>query len=154
MHDKFDRYYFEFDKIKREFKDFKKHLDTFDRKFSATSSDLINIRVNSLTTELAALKQQLTNTQTSPSTSDTICTPIHHRLADQDDHIDQIDSDHQLIIDSLNTLHTKITDDSNEPAANHVPLTNLTTSVVRTKEDIVNINHRVTTLCARKKEFQ
>ena len=143
--------------MEKEGRDFKKHLHTFDRKFSAASLDLINIRVNTLDTELEAPKQQLTNTPntpTSPSIGNRTGTQIHLRLTEQDARIDELDSDHQLIIDSLDTLHTKITDGSNKPAAHPVPLTNLNALIFHTQEDTTNIDRCVTVLCAREKEFQ
>ena len=143
--------------MKKEGRDFKKHLHTFDRKLSAASPDLINIRVNILDTELEAPKQQLTNTPntpTSPSIGNTTGIKIHLRLTEHDTRIDAIDNKNQLIIDSLDTLHTKIIDNSNDPATQPDPLTDLTASLVHMQESIDNINQRVTDLCARETEFQ
>ena len=112
------------------------------------------MRVNTLDTELKTLKQHLTNTPTFPSTGNKTGTHFHLRLTEQDARIDKIDRDHQLIIDSLDTLHTKITDGPNEPVADPIPLTDLNASIVHTQEDTTNINRRVTTLCARERELQ
>ena len=158
MHEKFDKHYFRFGKMERDIKTFNKHLNTFDRRFTAVPPDLINQRISSLNADLDALKQQLTNTKTSPSTDVTIVTPIYHRLKDQDDRIDKLDSDHQILIDSLDTLHAKITTtpgrNSNEPTANHSSITTLTAKVVYIQEDNANLDRHITDLYAREREFQ
>ena len=155
--DQLEKHYFKIEDFEKEVKLFRKNLHTFDRKFSASTSDLINVRiiaiekvlethtqqctnftaatpdlinvrVNAIEAALEAHTQQCTNT---PTSSYTPGTQIHLRLTEQDTRLDAIDSDHQLIIDSLDTLHTKITNNSNEPATHPGPLTDINASIDR-----------------------
>ena len=154
VYDRFDKHYFQFDKMERVFKTLNKQLHAFDRKFTAASPDLINQRVNSLTTELDAIPQTTARPQ-SPITiyrclNRSYYTPPPQRPYDR---IDHLDGDHQLLGDSLDALKDTITTthrrDSNEPATNHIPITTLTATVVQTQEKTANLNRSITDLCAR-----
>ena len=114
-----------------------------------TVPDLVNVRVNTLETALEAHTQQCTNTHTSPFTSGT---QIHLRLTAQDTRLDDIDNDHQVIIDSLDNLHTKITDNSNEQVTHPDHLTDLNASITQTHEHTDNIIQQVTDICVRENE--
>ena len=168
------------EELEKEIKLFRKNLHTFDRKFSAatpdlinvrinsfekafeahtqqctnytmTAPDLVNVRVNALETALEAHTQQCTNTPTSPFAPGM---QIHLHLTAQDTRLDDIDIDNQVIIDSLDNLHTKITENSNEEATHPDHLTDLNTSIAQTQERTDNIIQQVTDICAREKEVQ
>ena len=98
--------------------------------------DLVNVRVNALETALEAHTQQCTNTQTFPFI---LGTQINLRLTSQDTRLDDIDSDHKIIIDSLDNLHTKITDNTNEQAIHPDHLTDLNALIAQTQEHTDNI---------------
>ena len=94
-----------------------------------TVPDMVNVRVDAFETALAAQIQPQTNLQTF---SLTLGTHIHVRLTAQDTRLDDIHNDHQVIIDSLDNLHTKITETENEETTQPDQLTNLTTSIAQT----------------------
>ena len=94
-----------------------------------TVPDMVNIRVDAFETALAAQTQPQTNPQTFSLTPGT---HIHVRLTSQDTRLDDIHNDHQVIIDSLDNLHTKITETENEETTQPDQLTNLTTSIAQT----------------------
>ena len=113
--------------------------------------DLVNVRVNALETALEAHTQQCTNTQTFQFIPGT---QINLRLTSQDTRLDDIDSDHKIIIDSLDNMHTKIHDNANEQVIHPDHLTDLNALIVQTQEHTDNIIQQVTNICAREKEVQ
>ena len=106
------------------------------------------IRVDALETALAKLSK-IQDTQ--PTLPITPGTPIALSFQDHEARLDYIDHDHQVIIDSLDKLHTQITTIETDPTVQPGQFATLTVSIAETKDKTDTIIQNVTEHIAEEK---